>query len=199
MSSQNIFSQNVSALQLIGKSVLNNEQFSFEENKVLFLSKNLDEIIKTSYPLAFSYPSLTKTKANEIEAICSLIPCNYMSELRNSVLFDIDKFHEIKARYLQSEDFLHLSKIEQEDIFNYLNTVELCRNTVIETAFEISNSPVTKVSGAEMRGWSEMAKQMNEEDRDMVVDVFFYVTAGIAGGTAGWIIGAIGLVVSWLR
>ena len=89
--------------------------------------------------------------------------------------------------------------MEQDDIINYLNTVELCRDTMFETAFEIANTPVTKVSGAEMRGWSEMAKQMDDEDRDMVVDVMFYTYAGIFGGGAGWVIAGIGLLVSWIR
>lgn len=196
--SQTIFSQNVSALQLISNSVLNSEHFSFETNDISSLSNILDEKIKESYPLAFSYQSITKTKAGEIESICSLIPSNCISELRESI-FDINEFHEIKAKYLQSEDFLCLSKMEQDDIINYLNTVELCRDTMFETAFEIANTPVTKVSGAEMRGWSEMAKQMDNKDRDMVVDVMFYTYAGIFGGGTGWVIAGIGLLISWLR
>ena len=92
--------------------------------------------------------------------------------------------------------------MEQEDIFNYLNTAELCRNTVIEAAYEISSIPVTKVGGAEMRGWSEMAKDMPEEDREKVVDAFFWATSTIAGSgsvVAGAVVAAIGMIISWLR
>jgi hypothetical protein len=119
--------------------------------------------------------------------------------LKHSILFDIDKFNAIKAHYFQSEYFLCLGNMEQEDVNNYLNTVELCRNTVLETAFEITNRAVTKVSGAEMRGWSEMAQQMPEEEQQKVVDAFFFVAAGVAEGTTGWILAAVGLLVSWLR
>ncbi len=199
MSYQTIFTQNVATLQLIGKSVLNSAPFSFEADEISSLSSIIDEKIKESYPLAFSYPSLTQTKASERESIDSLIPSYFIDELKKSLLFDIDKFNEIKAHYFQSDYFLCLSNKQQEDVNNYLNTVEVCRNTVLETAFEITNSAVTKVSGAEMRGWSEMAKQMPEEDQQKVVDAFFYVSAGIAGGSAGWIVAAIGLIVSWLR
>lgn len=202
MSSQDIFFQNVAALQLISTSLLNSKNFSFEEKDILPFSNNLDNEIKELYPLAFSYPSLTKTKADGIESICSLIPSNYISELRNSILFDIYNFQEIKTRYLQSEDFLLLCKEEQEDIINYLNTVELCRNTVIETSLKISGIPITKVSGAEMRGWSEIAKDMPEEDQAKVVDVFFFTTSTLAGAAnvvAGAVVAAVGMIISWLR
>jgi hypothetical protein len=198
MSSQTIFAQNIATLQLISNSVLNSAPFSFEANDISLLSNKIDEKIKESYPLAFSYPSLTKTKSSE-ESISSLIPSNYIDELKHSILFDIDKFNAIKAHYFQSEYFLCLGNMEQEDVNNYLNTVELCRNTVLETAFEITNRAVTKVSGAEMRGWSEMAQQMPEEEQQKVVDAFFFVAAGVAEGTTGWILAAVGLLVSWLR
>ena len=78
ISSQTIFSHNVATLQLIGNSVLKSVPFSFEADDISSLSSSLDEIILESYPLAFSYPSLTKTKSSETESIYSLIPSNYI-------------------------------------------------------------------------------------------------------------------------
>ncbi|MBO4572002.1 MAG: hypothetical protein J5699_08765 [Bacteroidales bacterium] len=199
LSSQSIFSQNVSALQLISNSILNSEPFSFEANEVSSLSDAIDVIIQKSYPLAFSYPSTTVTRTIGTDPVFSLIPNYYMEDLRSTILFDINRFHQVKAGYLQSDVFYALSPTEQADITNYLNTVEFCRNTIIETAFAFPDNAITKVSGAEMRAWSEMAKNMDEESQSMMMDAFFYTVAGVAGGTTGLIIGAIGLIVSWIR
>jgi len=198
-SSQEIFSQNVSALQLISDSILNDELFLLETEDATSMSNFLDTKIKQLYPLAFWYPSIAQTKANASEPIYSLITSDYLKALRKASLVDIEEFCEIKASYLQSENFYSLSNMQQEDIKNYLNTIELCRNTMIETALKISNCTITKCSGAEMRAWSEMAKNMSEDDQDKVVDAFFYAAAGVAGGAAGWVIAGIGLLISWFR
>ena len=87
-----------------------------------------------------------------------------MNSFRETILFDIEKFQEKREQYFQSESFNSLSLLYQNDVRNFLITIEACRNIVVETAMEIINSSVTKSSGAEMRAWSEMGQQMSEED-----------------------------------
>ena len=200
--SQDILSQNISALKFIKESILNNGFNLTNEEQIAHLANSIDHKVKLQFPLAFSYPSITKTKANDIDAIYSLIDREYMNAFRETILFDIEKFQEKREQYFQSESFNRLSLLYQNDVRNFLITIEACRNIVVETAMEIINNSVTKSSGAEMRAWSEMGQQMSEEDYGKIVDGFIYMVAGVAGMAsvpAGLVIGAVGLIVSWCR
>ena len=200
--SQDILSQNISALRFIKESILNNGINLTNEEQIAHLANSIDHKVHLQFPLAFSYPSITKTKANDVDAIYSLIDSEYMNAFRENILFDIEKFQEIREQYFQSESFNSLSLLYQNDVRNFLITLETCRNIVVETAMEIINSSVTKSSGAEMRAWSEMGQLMSEEDYGKIVDGFIYMVAGVAGMAsmpAGLVIGAVGLIVSWCR
>jgi len=201
---QDVLAQKAAALNLIKDYIINNPDILVDEESMVSASNILDSKIGQLYPLAFTTPSVALTKSNTSEPISSLIPCDLMGALKETILFDIEKYQAITAEYFQSEDFLGLNNEQQANIKLYLDALELYRNTIVETTLCLLDNPETKVSGAEMRGWRDMAKDMPEDQRGKVVDSFFTgASAAIgllpAGGPIGVCIALTGWLICMLR
>lgn len=125
-----------------------------------------------------------------------------MQILRNT-LYDFDgeepKGYEKSVSYIMATDwFESLNSGQQKDVINFCTSLALCRDAIIDTSMEIINDQVTR-SPADARVWSDVAKQLDEDDRNMVVDATFYGMGLVASPTSAAIVGAIAMIWSWVR
>lgn len=119
-----------------------------------------------------------------------------------STLYDFDgeepNGYEKYVSYIMATDwFTGLNSDQKRDVINFCTSLALCRDTIINTSLEIINDQVTK-SRADARVWSDVAKQLDENDRNMVVATFFGMDLVASSKTAA-IIGAIAIIWSWIR
>ncbi len=199
-SSEAILSQNIAAFSFLRMSITSDyRNIDFFDSSSVYSSR-YDEAISNIYPNAFSYPSINPTRSSN--TLFDFIPSEYLQILRNT-LYDFDgeepNGYEKSVSYIMTTDwFTGLNSDQKRDVINFCTSLALCRDTIINTSLEIINDQVTR-SPADARVWSDVAKQLNEEDRDMVVDATFFGIGLVASSTSAAIVGAIAMIWSWLR
>lgn len=200
-SSEAILSQNIAAFSFLKTSVISDYRNNDFLDCLSVYSLRYDVTISNRYPIAFSYPSISQTRSSN-NTVFDLIPSDYLQILRNT-LYDFDgeesNGYEKSVSYIMATDwFTSLNSDRQKDVLNLCTSLALCRDTIIETSLEIINDQVTR-SPADARVWSDVAKQLDEDDRNMVVDATFYAMGLVASPSSAAIVGAIAMIWSWLR
>lgn len=200
-SSEAILSQNIAAFSFLRMSIISDcRNNDFFDNLSVYSSR-YDEAISSRYPVAFSYPSINQTRSSN-DTMFDFIPSEYLQILRNT-LYDFDgeepKGYEKSVSYIMATDwFESLNSGQQKDVINFCTSLALCRDAIIDTSMKIINDQVTR-SPADARVWSDVAKQLDEDDRNMVVDATFYGMGLVASPTSAAIVGAIAMIWSWVR
>lgn len=200
-SSELILSQNIEALSFLRKSIIDDCRNTGFFDSLSVYSSHYDETISVIYPNAFSYPSINHTRSYN-DTMFDFVPSEYLQILRNT-LYDFDgedpNGYEKSVSFIMASDwFKSLNAEQKKDVNNFCASLALCRDTIIETSLEIMYGQETR-SPADARVWSDVAKQLDGDSRNMVVDATFYGIGLIASPGSTAIVGAIAMIWSWLR